>query len=172
MSHIRGCICAALSIFSVVAALGCATYSDRTLAVRAAVDQGDYDAGIAQLNDILGVKSSEEVPAKFKDEGPLAMLERGTLLQAQGSFSSSARDLGIADQEIEYLDISSDAAGEIGKYIYSDSATLFRATPTEKLSLNGINLLNYLAQDDLNVMTPPLVTAYTVEVLNGSIARA
>ena len=146
MGHIRGCALAALS----VAALGCATYSDLTAAAREAVDRGDYEAGIAQLNDFLGVENAEERPAEFDNEGPLALLERGTLLQAQGLFSSSARDLGVADQEIDYLDISSDVAGEIGRYIYSDSATLFKATPTEKLSLNSVNLLNYLAQDDLS----------------------
>ena len=139
-----------LTCIAVTATLGCATYSDRTVAAREAVDKGDYDEGIAQLNDFLGVKSAEEVPADIDGDRPLALLERGTLQQARGNFSSSARDLGVADQEIDYLDISSDVAGEIGKYIYSDSATLYRATPTEKLSLNGVNLLNYLAQDDLN----------------------
>ena len=149
MGPIRGWKLAALTCISVAATLGCATYSDLTVATRAAVDRGDYDEGVAQLNDFLGVESADEVPTEFEGDRALAILERGTLLQAQGSFSASARDLGIADQEIEYLDISSDVPGEIGKYIYSDSATLFRATPTEKLSLNGVNLLNYLAQDDL-----------------------
>jgi hypothetical protein len=34
--------------------------------------------------------------------------------------------------------------------VFSDAATFYRTTPTEKLSLNAINLINYLARGDLD----------------------
>ena len=127
----------------------CATYSDKTLAARQAADVGDYAAGVGLLNDFLGVSGSDEVPEDLGSDGALALLERGTLFQAQALYPESARDLGAADEALEFLDISIDVAGDVGQFTYSDSAKIYRATPTEKLSLNGINLLNYLAQGDL-----------------------
>ncbi len=82
MSQIRGWRLVTLACVSVAATPGCATYSDLTVAARAAVDRGDYDEGIAQLNDFLGVKNAEEVPAEFEGDLSLAILERGTLHQA------------------------------------------------------------------------------------------
>ena len=75
MHRIRGCIWSLLSGFILSAALGCATYSDRTQAARTAVAAGNYDEGIAQLNKFLGVKSAEEVPKEFEDEAALAVKE-------------------------------------------------------------------------------------------------
>ena len=60
---------------------------------------------------------------------------------------------GVHDDALELLDLAKDTAGEIGKYMFSDSATKYKTTPTEKLSLNAINLINYLAQGDLEGAT-------------------
>ena len=67
----------------------------------------------------------------------------------QGDYETSARDFEVADKQLELLDISRDGAGKLGKYIYSDSATKFKASPTEKLSINAMNLCNYLVRGDL-----------------------
>jgi hypothetical protein len=77
------------------------------------------------------------------------LLERAMTFQAQGLYGLSARDLEIADKELELLDISGDVVGNIGKYIYSDSAPRYKASPFEKLALNAMNVLNYLAEGDL-----------------------
>ena len=78
------------------------------------------------------------------------ILERATMLQALGLYQLSARDFEAADKSLELLDIARDGAGKLGKYIYSDSATKYKTSPTEKLSLNAMNMCNYLARGDLD----------------------
>lgn len=127
----------------------CATYSDKTMEVRNAVQAGRLDQGVDELNRFMKVRSGEDVPKKWKGDTPLAILERGTILHAMGEWEHSARDMQLADQELEMLDLSRDAAGKIGQFIYSDSATKYKAPPVEKLSLNAYNMINYLARGDL-----------------------
>jgi hypothetical protein len=130
-------------------ASACASYSERTSAARSAAGAGDYRAALEQLNGALGVESADELPTDWRGDAPLALLERATLLQAMGEFGRSARDFEVADRELEVLDIAADPGGEIARYLYSESVAKYRTTPTEKLSLNALNLLNYLARGDL-----------------------
>ena len=128
---------------------GCATYTDILSKTHSAADSGDYETGVRALNDILGVDSFERIPDKWTAHRPLAALERGMLLQAQGRYEWSARDLSAAETELEFLDLKLDAVGNIGKYIYNDSAEVYKAQPTERLALNAVNMLNYLAMENL-----------------------
>lgn len=130
-------------------ALGCATYSDKTMAMRELVSAGEYQAGLDELNRFLKVKGVDELPKDWKSESSLAVLERATLLHAIQDWDASARNFQAAEQQLELLDLRS-SADEIGRYVFSDAATFYRTTPTEKLSLNAINLINYLAQGDLD----------------------
>ncbi|MCH2170818.1 hypothetical protein MK489_08540 [Myxococcota bacterium] len=139
-----------MGLIVVLIGMSCASYSDVTRMVRVDADQGNYAAAIGVLNGLLGVDAESEIPAPLGDDGSLTLLERGTLLQAQEHFGLSARDLETADRELEVLDITSDTAGEIGRYVYSDSATVYRPIPVEKLALNAFNMSNYLAQGDLS----------------------
>jgi uncharacterized protein len=130
-------------------ALGCATYSDKTMAMRELVTAGDYDGGLAELNRFLKVEEVDELPTEWKSETALAVLERATLLHAVQAWEPSARNFEAAEGQLELLDLRS-SADEIGRYVFSDAATFYRTTPTEKLSLNAINLINYLARGDLD----------------------
>lgn len=130
-------------------ALGCATYSDKTMAMRELVTAGQYDAGIHELNRFLKVKDADELPTDWKSETSLAVLERATILHAMQEWESSARNFQAAEEQLELLDLRS-SADEIGRYVFSDAATYYRTTPTEKLSLNAINLINYLARGDVD----------------------
>ncbi|MEM6294309.1 MAG: hypothetical protein AAGA54_23750 [Myxococcota bacterium] len=136
-------LCSALPLAS------CATYSERTDDARRALYRGDYAGSLSQWNKVLKVKKPEAIPNKLKKNHELVILERATVLQAMGQWNASATNFEFADKQLEVLDISGDTAGKIGKYIYSDSATLYKTSPTEKLSLNAMNLCNYLAQGDL-----------------------
>jgi hypothetical protein len=138
-----------LGLAAGAAAAACASYSERTQAARSALEAGQYDEALAQLNRALGVESADELPVEWKKDAPLAALERATLLQAMGDFARSARDFQAADRELEVLDIGSDPGGEIARYLYSESVSKYQTTPAEKLSLNALNLLNYLARGDL-----------------------
>ena len=103
-----------------------------------------------------------QLPEKFNSDTALAVLERATLEQALSEFQKSARDFGVGDQELQLLDIANDTAGTIGKYFFSDSSTKYKASPVEKLSLNGFNLMNYLA---LGQMTGASVEARRFTVM-------
>ncbi len=129
---------------------GCATYTDKTAEVYQAADAGDYNTGLQRLNKILGVENCDQVPDLRTANRSLAVLERAVLLQATGQYQSSARDLSAAEAGLEVLDLTSDPAGTLGKYLYSDSAQTYRTPPTERLALSGLNMLNYLALNDLN----------------------
>ena len=129
---------------------GCATYSEKVASSRVKADQADYAGAIDDLNDFLDVGSADDLPSKWKDERALAVLERSVLLQALGEVKLSSRDMSSADEELELLDIEPDAVGSIGKYIYSDSADNYMASPTERVNLNSLNLANFLALGDLS----------------------
>lgn len=127
----------------------CATYSDKTDAMRDSVHAGAYERGLDEVNRVIKVKDPLELPDKWKSETALAVLERGTILHAMQRWDASAHNFQAAEEQLEFLDLTS-SADEIGRYVFSDAATHYRTTPTEKLALNAINLINYLAQGDLN----------------------
>jgi hypothetical protein len=129
--------------------IGCATYSDKTKSMRELISAGEYEAGLAEINRFIKVKDPVELPTKWKSETALAVLERATILQAMASWEASATNFQAAEEQLEFLDLRS-SADEIGRYVFSDSATHYRTTPTEKLALNAINLINYLARGDLD----------------------
>jgi tetratricopeptide (TPR) repeat protein len=128
---------------------GCATYTDRMRAAAEATSAGDYAAAVAEINSALGVDAAGELPTKWRANTPLAILERGVLLQSLEQYPDSARNFTAAEQELEMLDLSVDPVGAIGSYVYSDSAKTYKAPPSERLALNAFNLLNYLALNDL-----------------------
>ncbi|MDE0885535.1 MAG: hypothetical protein OSB70_08390 [Myxococcota bacterium] len=128
---------------------GCATYSDRMLDAQQDVEAGRYEEGIDRINKSAGLPGDGSLPATLNSESALGLLNRATLEQALFRFDQSSQDFQFADGELEYLDIANDTAGNIGRYFYSDSATRYRSSPTEKLALNAFNMMNYLALNDL-----------------------
>ncbi len=142
----------AIAVLAVVALAGlpsCKGYTDHLADVHRDVDRGDYDSAVDRLNGLLGVGSRETLPDQWTADRPLVALERGVLLQAQGHYALSTRDLSDAETELEFLDLKLDTAGNIGKYVYSDSSEVYKTPPTERLALNAINMLNYLALGEL-----------------------
>jgi hypothetical protein len=77
------------------------------------------------------------------------LLERGMLHQARGDHDGSRKDFEVADKELEILDFTNSIATDIARYLYSDSSSPYKISPVERLSLNAINILNYLAIGDL-----------------------
>lgn len=134
---------------AVVAAAACATYSERTQLARDAAQAGDIAGSEKVLNKFLGTRSSAELPDTWKKETIVALLERSMVLHAKGDWRSSAKDMVAADKELVLLDIGRDA-GQVGKWIFSDSSGKYHAPPSEKLALNAINMLNYVLAGDLS----------------------
>ncbi len=143
-------VLAALVAFVATTAAGCATYIDRVGQANRAASVGNYADAVSDMNRVLGVESADELPNKWSGDRPLAALERGSLQQALGGYPGATRDLSAAEQELELLDLSADAIGALASYLYSDSAKTYKTPPTERLALNAVNLLNYLAVGDLD----------------------
>jgi hypothetical protein len=111
---------------------------------------GDYQSAVDEMNRALGVRSADALPAHWSGDRPLAALERAMLQQSLTHFRAAARDLSAAEQQLELLDLRVDAIGALGGYLYSDSAKTYKTPPSERLALNALNLLNYLATNDLD----------------------
>ena len=81
---------------------------------------------------------------------PLLLLERATILPGPGALQALSTAVSLADKQLDVLDLTGDTAGKLGKYLFSDSATVYKAPPYEKLLLNTMSMLNYLAQNNAN----------------------
>src|SRR4030095_14699146 len=144
----RSLFCAALLCCAAVSP-ACAPYSDHRLAAHEAAARADWTAAEDEINAILGVGSRADLPETWSSEESLAVLERAAVLQAQGAWQESARDLSAAEGELELIDFSVDTVGTIATYVYSDSAGKYRTPPLERIALNVFNMANYLAVPDL-----------------------
>src|SRR5690606_39590574 len=80
-------------------ALGCATYSDKTMAMRELVTAGQYDAGLQEVNKFLKVKDVDELPSDRKSETWLAALEPATILHAMQRREARSRNCHAADAQ-------------------------------------------------------------------------
>ncbi|MEZ4473058.1 MAG: hypothetical protein R3F60_20205 [bacterium] len=127
---------------------GCGGYASSSEAFRKSLGRGAPDQALGGVNEALGVDRPEQLPSEKEADTPLLLLERGTILQAMGRYADSARDFQTADGMLDVLDLSGDAIGSLGKYLFSDDATLYKAPPHEKLLLNTLNMINYLALGD------------------------
>ena len=127
---------------------GCSTYTDHTRDTQQAVVNGDIERGVHFLNEHLEVENLTEQPADLEGQKTLFLLERATLLQALGDYASASRDMIVIDDRMEWVDIQSDNADSILRYTYSDSTGSYRAPAHERLLLNTMNMINFLARGD------------------------
>ena len=141
--------CVVVSL-GVLALTGCAGHADKTLAARTALDAGDPKGALKALNEVLDVKSEKELPEKVGGDNSLLLLDRAMVLQELDQYPLSSRDLEISDKQIEVLDFSANAGADIGRYLFSDDVGPYKAPAYEKLMINTVNMMNYLARSDLN----------------------
>jgi uncharacterized protein len=139
----------ATALVAAFAAFGCASHSDKTKAFRTALDAGRPQQALAEVNDMLDVDSAKELPEKTQGDNALLLLDRGMVLQAIDDYKLSSRDLEVSDKQIEVLDFSRNAVHDIGKYLFSDDVGPYKAPAYEKLMINTMNMVNYLARGDL-----------------------
>jgi tetratricopeptide (TPR) repeat protein len=128
---------------------GCASHSDKTKEIRSALDAGNPRAALGLLNEQLEVDSEKDLPAKLSGDKSLFLLDRAMVLQQLSIYKWSSRDLEVGDKQVELLDFSRNAGHDIGKYIFSDETGPYKAPAYEKLMINTMNMVNYLAQGDL-----------------------
>ena len=148
MKRLRGTAVAIVAAAIATFNIGCAGHEDRTRTALEALDRGAPRAAIAALNVELGVERPDDPPV-LKGDNALLLLDRATVFQSIDRYDLSKRDFGTADKSIDMLDMSRKGADELGKYLFSDSAGPYRAPPYEKLLINTINMMNYLALHDV-----------------------
>ena len=129
---------------------GCAGHSASTRDARNALDVRRPRQAIALFNKQLEVDSEKKAVGKVGGDKVLYLLDRASVLQQVEAYELSSRDLQIADKRIELLDFSASAVEDIGKYLFSDDVGGYRAPAYEKLMINTLNMVNYLARANLN----------------------
>ncbi len=129
--------------------LGCASHSDKTKEIRSALDSGRPKVALELLNEELETDSEKQLPADTSGDKSLLLLDRAMVLQQLQVYELSSRDLEVGDKEIDMLDMSRSAAHDIAKYVFSDDVGPYRAPPYEKLMINTMNMVNYLARGNL-----------------------
>jgi hypothetical protein len=125
--------------------LGCAWlvwgcgHASRTLQARQAL-----------YNKQLMVDASSKLPEDTGGDNSLYILDRSMISQELELYPDSSRDLESADKSIQMLDFTRTGVDEIGKYLFSSSSGQYKARPYEKVLINTLNMLNYLARGDLS----------------------
>lgn len=136
-------------VLAIEGTAGCAGHENRVEGALEALDRGAPARAVQGLNAELGVRRSEDLPALRKDNA-LLLLDRGTVLLSMGKHERSARDMGLADKGLDVLDLSRTNKHELGRYLFTDDAGPYRSPGHEKLLLNTLNMMNYLAMGDLS----------------------
>jgi tetratricopeptide (TPR) repeat protein len=142
-----------LKLFVAVAALvvaGCGGHAARTLEIREALDAGQPKRALALLNEELEVDSEKQLPDEAGGDNALLLLDRAMVLMQLDQYELSSRDLMTADKQIEVLDLSRNATDELGRYLFSDDVGPYKAPAYEKLLINTMNMVSFLARGDLN----------------------
>jgi uncharacterized protein len=141
---------ACIALVIAAAAAGCAGHADRTRDARSALDAGRNSAALKLYNEELDVDSEKQVPPKIEGDNVLFLLDRAIILQALDQYELSSRDLQLADKQVEVLDLSRGTVDDIGKYMFSDDSGPYAAPVYEKLLVNTLNMINYLARHELS----------------------
>ena len=127
----------------------CASHSATTRTARDSLDRGDANAALSFYNKQLGTRSGAEQPVNVSGDTGLLLLDRSMVLQQVGALKSASADLELAEKQLELLEFSSTAGNELGTYLFSDDTAPYRAPAYEKLLVNTMNMVNYLARGDL-----------------------
>ncbi len=125
-------------------------HAARTKEARTALDAGDPERALELYNEELEVDSARDLPAEPGGDDTLLVLDRSMILQQLADHKLSARDLEYADKQIELLDFTRSTTDDISRYVFSDDSGPYKAPPYEKLMINTMNMVNYLAMGDLN----------------------
>jgi hypothetical protein len=139
-----------LCIAALTVITGCAGHAARTVEARRALDRHDGKTALTLYNKELKVQSGGEHPQEVGGDNALLLLDRSTILQEVQQYKDSSHDLEVADKQVEMLDFTRSTANEIGRYLFSDDSGPYKARPFEKLLINTVNMVNYLAEGNVN----------------------
>lgn len=128
----------------------CAGHAAQTEKARSALDAGQPKEALAELNAKLEVKRAEDVPTNVQNDKVLFVLDRSMVLMQLGRYDLASRDLEIGDKQLMVLDFAHGTKDDLGKYLFSDDTGPYRAPAYEKLLVNTMNMMAYLARGDLS----------------------
>ncbi len=134
-----------LALLALLPLWACSTYTDHTRQTQQAVAQGNVDQALVAINQHIDADGPNERPADLRSEQALYLLERAMLFQALGDYDQAAQDMIAIDDHLEFTDFTSETADNILSLTYSDSSGEYRAPPHERLLLNTMNMINFLA---------------------------
>jgi uncharacterized protein len=141
---------AALVAAAALATTACGGHASRTVEIRNALDAGQPKQALQLLNEELEVDSAKQLPKNVGGDNTLLLLDRSMVLMQLDQYELSSRDLMTADKQIEVLDLSRNATAELGRYLFSDDTGAYKAPAYEKLMINTMNMVSFLARGDLN----------------------
>jgi hypothetical protein len=132
-----------------LALYGCAGHAAHTVEARKALDRHDPKKALELYNEQLEVSAGSELPKKTDGDNAVFLLDRAMISQQLQAYKDSSQDLETADKQVEMLDFSRSTADEIGRYLFSDDVGPYKARPFEKLLVNTMNMVSYLARGNL-----------------------
>ena len=135
-------------LMACVVMMGCAGHAGRTLEARSALDAHNPKKALSLYNEELEVDKGSQLPTDDDEDNALLLLDRSMISQQLQKYPDASRDLETADKQVEMLDFTRSTADEIGRYLFSDDTGEYKARPYEKLLINTMNMLNYLARGD------------------------
>jgi tetratricopeptide (TPR) repeat protein len=137
-------------LFAPLLLLGCAGHAAETQAARTALDAGQPKLALTKLNEKLDVDSADKLPSPLENEKVLFLLDRAMVQMQLGRYDATSRDLEACDKQLMILDFSRGTTDELGKFLFSDDTGPYRAPAYEKLLVNTMNMVSYLARGDLS----------------------
>jgi uncharacterized protein len=138
-------------LLSLAVLAGCARgYYHATSRLKGHLGSGHTSQALDEVNRLLKVKSEEDVPDRLTGDTLLYLLERASILQALGRYRLAARDLELCDKHLEVLSLTGTPTDSLARYLYSEEKTTYKSTSVEKVLVNILNMINYLALRDLS----------------------
>jgi hypothetical protein len=125
---------------------GCTSYATRLFAVRESIAHGDLYTALDATESLIA--QANDGRQAIERDLPLLLLERAALHQAMQEHDQAVADFTAADPMINVLSLTQNNAGNIGEYLWSDSADTYQAPIYEKLMINVAALGSFLALGD------------------------
>lgn len=121
-------------------------YTSRMNDVLAAMDAGDTDTALDEINHLIDRAERNKKPEK--NSLTLLLLERATIELANGNLERAAEDYSAADQMLEILDLTPQGARKVAAAMFSGTSVVYHAPLYEKLMVNMVSLATYLAANN------------------------
>lgn len=129
-------------LFLICMLISCNTYDEKYSELFSFYYRNSLPLAIQSTDATLQSMSPDD------DDLPLVLLERASMAMAAGDYSTASSCLQQADNITEVIDLTQDPR-EVGKYLFTDSAGVYRIQPHEQIQMNTMGMIAALANGDL-----------------------